>query len=235
LRSGVGFMNEFSRRAFVGASAVGAAALWLPRVARAQAPRCEPSGAQAFLPSHLTVDCASRQNFRTFRTYSKYLGLTGVVSMAVVAGQFGTYSAGNLLLFPWLKPAGQKLAAQQREKFSVVVPVGATVYISSSPIPDATLPLDAYFCSCVLQVPWTSFIGFEVDVPYSSLLPSEVWFTNVGRLADGDGVGINWTSSNLNASWFNGSTWILPTTVCNGTAWRKLIIAALDQASAGAC
>jgi len=54
-------------------------------------------------------------------------------------------------------------------------------------------------------------------------------------LIDGKGVGIAWTSSNLNAPWFGGSQWIPNSDPCNGNAWRALIIDGLNQASVGLC
>ena len=61
------------------------------------------------------------------------------------------------------------------------------------------------------------------------------WFTNVPKLADGKGVGIDWTSSNLNNPWFGGSRTIPSKDICNGAAWRKLIVDGLMQASTGLC
>src|ERR1043166_4221228 len=115
-----------------------------------------------------------------------------------------------------------------------VVPANATQVVNSSPIPNAHLPLDEYFLRYTLGAPWTSFIGFRVDTPFSRLEAKFDWFTNV-KLADGKSVGIEWTSSNLNMPWFGGSHWIPPTDACSGKAWRGLIVAGLQQASAQAC
>ena len=87
----------------------------------------------------------------------------------------------------------------------------------------------------VLQAPWTSFIGFQLDKSYSKYEARLAWFTNVDKLADGKGVGIDWTSANLNNPWFGGSHWIPNTDACNGKAWREIIIAGLQQASVPAC
>ena len=149
-------MNEFSRRGFVGMSAAGLSALCVPRSVLA-ATQCVTGPLPGFLPSQLTVDCASRRNFQLFRQYTDYLGLTGVVSMTTVRGALGTYAAGNLFLFPWLKPKG--LALQGRA-WPAVVPTGSTAFTSASPVPGSNLPQDEYFCRIVLQAPWTYFLGF---------------------------------------------------------------------------
>jgi hypothetical protein len=57
----------------------------------------------------------------------------------------------------------------------------------------------------------------------------------VAALADGKGVGIAWTSSNLNHSWFGGSRFIPKEDDCGGATWRKLIIDGLQQASGALC
>jgi hypothetical protein len=225
-------MNHPSRRDFVGLSIAGLSALSLPQSATAatEAPtRCVTGPLPDFLPSRLTVDSASRQNFQAFRRYSDYLGLAGVVSMTFVRGNVGTYPAGNLFLYPWLKPKGQAV----REPWPAAVPTDATQFFSSSPIPGATLPLDEYFCRVVLQAPLTSFIGFQVDQPLSAADGNPTWFTNVDKLADGKSAGIDWTSANLNEPWFGGSRWIPNTDTCRGKAWRQVIIDGVNQASVG--
>jgi hypothetical protein len=65
--------------------------------------------------------------------------------------------------------------------------------------------------------------------------PADTWFSNLDKLADGEGVGIDWTSSNLNHPWFGGSPAIPNTAACNGQAWRQLIANALYQVSSAAC
>jgi hypothetical protein len=227
-------MNQFSRRAFVSAGVAGAAMLCAPRLAGAAAAQCSAKGLRPFLPERLTVDCASRQNFKTFRTSSDFLGLAGVVSMTFVSGRFGSYPAGNLFLFPWLKPAGQALAKKQGKQWPTVVPANTTHYTSGAPIPDSTLPVDEYFCRYVLRAPGTSFIGFGVDVPFSKAQGRLDWFANAD-LADGAAVGIDWNSPNLNGPWFDGEGWIPDDQTCNGATWRRLIVDALHQASAGVC
>src|SRR5262249_9949688 len=169
------------------------------------------------------------RNFRTFRQYSDYLGLAGVVSMTTVRGKYGSYQAGNLFLFPWLKPKGQGRV------LPAVLPTNATAFVNASTIPDGTLPVDEYFCRYTLQAPWNAFIGFQLDRPFSAAAGQLAWFSNIGKLADGVGVGIDWTSSNLNNSWFGGSYCIPNTDDCNGNAWRNLIVAGLNQAAVGAC
>jgi hypothetical protein len=221
-------MTDYNRRTFFAMSVGGAAAFALPS-SLAAAAQCVTGPLPAFLPTSLTVDCASKRNFRTFRQYPAYVGLAGVVSMSFVRGSNGSYPAGNLFLFPWIKPKGQG------RTFAAVVPTNATSYINASAIPDATLPLDEYFCRYRLQAPLTSFIGFQVDGLFNAADSQRAWFSNVDKLADGSGIGIDWTSCNLNTPWFAGSNWIPNTNDCSGSAWRKLIISGLSQASVGAC
>jgi len=218
---------EFSRRAFVGASAGALSTLCLPSSVLAAA-QCVSGQLPGFQPTALSVDCASRRNYQTFRRNSNFVGLAGAVSMTFVQGSQGSYPAGNLFLFPWIKHKGKG------KDFAACVPVNATHFVRTGAIPNATLPLDEYFCRLVLQAPWTSFIGFQVDVPYGELDAKWDWFTNA-ELPDHENVGIDWTSSNLNAPWFGGSNWIPKTEACGGAAWRKLIIAGLEHASVGVC
>lgn len=221
-------MSSVGRRTFLGLS-VGAVSLMRhPLAAIAQTPACVPGGMAQFLPARLNVDCASKRNFQLFRQNSGAVGLAGIVSMSFVRGAYGSYNAGSLMVFPWLKPkaTGRALAA--------VLPVNATQFMPSSPIPDGTLPVDDFLCHYRLRVPPAMFIGFQVDVPYSPLEGRFDWFTNT-RLADGKGVGIDWTSSNLNDPWFGGSRFIPAKDTCNGPAWRKLIVDGLTQAASGVC
>jgi hypothetical protein len=221
-------MTEFDRRTFVGLSVGGVSALALPAPLHAAA-QCVTGALPGFQPTMLTVDCASKRNFQLFRKASDYVGLAGVVSMSFVRGSQGSYTAGNLFLFPWLKPKGQG------RNLSASMPLNATQYVGATPIPNATLPLDEYFLRFVLRAPWTSFIGFQVDAPYSATDARNDWCSNVDKLADGAGVGIDWTSHNLNGPWFGGSHWIPGDDTCGGKAWRSLVVAGLAQASSPAC
>jgi hypothetical protein len=222
-------MSGIGRRAFLGMSIGAVSMLRHPVSAVAQTPACVPGGMAPFLPVRLNVDCASRKNFQLFRKNTDDVGLAGVVSMSFARGKYGSYDAGSMIVFPWLKPKGQNRAA-----LPAVMPVNSLQFMSSSPIPDGTLPVDEYFCKFRLQVPTATFIGFQVDVPYSQLEGRFDWFTNV-KLADGKGVGIDWTSSNLNHPWFGGSRFIPNKDTCNGPAWRKLIVDGLMQASTALC
>jgi hypothetical protein len=220
-------MSGVDRRAFLGMSVAAVSMLRHPLSAAAQTPACVPGGMAQFLPVRLNVDCASRQNFQLFRKYPNDLGLAGVVSMSFVRGKLGNYDAGSMMVFPWSKPKGQS-------RTGAVLPLNNTQLMSSAPIPDATLPLDDYFCNYRLQAPVATFIGFQVDAPYSPLEARFDWFSNA-KLADGKSVGIDWTSSNLNHPWFGGSRFIPNKDTCNGSAWRKLIVDGLMQASTGLC
>jgi hypothetical protein len=219
---------EYNRRTFVGGSVAGLTVLAMPTGLQAAA-QCVTGSLPAFQPTMLTVDCASKRNFQLFRKAPDYVGLAGVVSMSFVRGSQGSYSAGNLFLFPWVKPKGQG------RNLPASTPLNATQYVSATPIPNATLPLDEYFLRYVLRAPWTSFIGFQVDAPYSATDARNDWCSNVDKLADGQGVGIDWTSNNLNGAWFGGSHWIPGNDTCGGKAWRDLVVAGLAQASAPAC
>ncbi len=226
-------MANFSRRAFLGVSLGGAAAVHqtTPALAAAQ---CVTGSLPRFLPTRLSVDCASRMNFRLFRKNPAYLGLAGVVSMTFVRGGQGSYNAGNLFLFPWLKPKG----AARGIAWPSVVPVDATQYVQAGPIPNENLPVDEYFCRIVLQAPWSNFIGFALEASAAQKAnspPQPAWATRLDKLADGAPVGIDWTSSNLNRAWFGGSSWIPKDETCNGAAWRKVIVDGLNQASVAAC
>lgn len=224
-------MAGLSRRGFVAKSMAGIAVASLP-APFAKAAQCVSGALPGFLPNSLTVDCASTRNFRLFRQSPNYVGLAGAVSMSFVRGKYGSYPAGNLFLFPWLKPKAQKLTSQT---WPAYVAVNGTQVVSSSPTPNTYLPLDEYFCRYVLQAPWQSFIGFEVNKPYTGDNARRDWFSNVDKLADGAGIGIDWTSHNLNGPWFGGSNWIPKDATCSGNAWRQLIIAGLDRASTGTC
>jgi hypothetical protein len=221
-------MIAVDRRAFVGMSAGSLSALCLPQSVHAAA-QCVTGALPGFLPSMLSVDCASKHNFHTFRQNPKLVGLAGAVSMTFVKGSQGSYPAGNLFLFPWIKPAGQG------RTFSAVMPVNQVQSMTAEAIPNSLLPLDEYFCTFILKAPTGSFIGFQLDTPYGADDARRDWFTNVDKLADGKGVGIDWTSHNLNNPWFGGSHWIPNSDTCSGQAWRALIVAGLRQASVAAC
>jgi hypothetical protein len=224
-------MSGLSRRKFVVMSVSGASALCFAPATLATAEQCVSSGLADFLPNSLTVDCASRRNFQAFRQNPDYLGLVGVVNMSFVRGGLAAYQAGNLFLFPWLKPKGQALG----RTWPAVLPANAMLCVNSAPIPNTNLPLDEYYCRILLKAPWTNFIGFQLDQPYGAEDTRFAWFTNVDKLADGQGLGICWCGGNLNTAWFAGSSWIPNSNTCNGNAWRQLIITALNQASVGAC
>jgi hypothetical protein len=225
-------MNRYNRRVFLGMSA-GALAVTMPDRGALAAIQCVTGSYPGFLPTRLSVDCASKQNFRLFRQNADYMGLAGAVSMTFVRGKLGSYDAGNLFLFPWLKPKG--LAFGAAKAWNAVMPTNATTVRAAAPIPGSNLPQDEYFCNVVLQAPSSMFIGFAADVPFSSLEAKLGLYSNVDKLADGKPLGIDWASSNLNNPWFGGSRAIPDTEDCNGAAWRKLIIDGLNQASASAC
>src|ERR1700709_1231582 len=104
-------MSGFDRRAFLGMSVGAVSMLRHPLSAAAQPAACVPGGTAQFLPVRLNVDCASRRNFQLFRKNTADVGLAGVVSMSFVRGRYGSYDAGSMMVFPWLKPKGKNLAA----------------------------------------------------------------------------------------------------------------------------
>ena len=222
--------DHFSRRAFIGASLVAVGTL-RHSVSAIAAPQCVTGALPGFLPNRLTVDCASRMNFRLFRQNPADLGLAGVVSMTFVRGDQGSYGAGNLFLFPWLKSK----ARARKIVWPSVAPADATRFFQASPMPNNYLPVGEYFCRSVLKAPVSNFIGFELDVPFGQGRAKLPWVTNVNKLADGKPLGINWTSSNINRPWFGGNSCIPNSDTCNGNAWRKVIVDGLNQASVGAC
>jgi hypothetical protein len=224
-------LTVVDRRHFVRLSAAGLSTIALPSVLRAQTPQCVTGPLPSFLPTVLSVDCASKRNFQLFRRAPDQIGLAGLVNMTFVRGgtRGSSYAAGNLFLFPWLKPAGQGM------NVSASSPLNATQYVNAVPIPDWTLPLDEYFLDFVIKAPLNAFIGFRVDNPFSAFEATLDWFTNVNALADGQGVGIDWTSHNLNNPWFGGSRYIPVDDTCQGQAWRNLVVAGLMQASTAAC
>src|SRR5258707_8308816 len=118
-------MTAFGRRAFLGMSVGAVSMLRHPLSAAAQTPACVPGGMAQFLPQRLNVDCASGQNFQLFRKNTADLGLAGVVSMSFVRGKLGSYNAGSMMVFPWLKPKGQNRAA-----LPAVVPVSSVKFMS---------------------------------------------------------------------------------------------------------
>src|SRR5262249_16880113 len=147
-------------------------------------------------------------------------------------GKWGSYPAGSLFLFPWLKPKGQLLTGKV---WPAVVPGADTQLLNSAPIPNGALPVDDAFLRFKLQAPVDAFIGLQAGTSLPAWEGKWAWYTNVDKLCDGKPVGITWTSANLNQPWFGGSRWIPNTDVCNGKAWRTVIIAALNQASMRAC
>jgi len=224
-------MSSLDRRAFL--ASAGALSLGsLPGVVAAQSV-CVTSGLPQFLPNRLTVDCATRRNFSIWRKNASYMGLAGCVSMNYVKGRYGEYPAGNLFLFPWLNKNGQAVGAGKN--WQTVMPLDLTRVTAAAPIPNWQLPLDEYFCRYRIEAQIKTFIGFRVDAPFNLQDSRRPWFTNVTKLADGKGVGIAWTSSNLNGPWFAGSRWIPNSDDCKGSAWRKLIIDGINQASQSAC
>ncbi len=189
--------------------------------------RCAPAN----LPSRLAVDCSVGRNVRLFLKSESLFGLTGVVSMTAVHSELGNHAGGSLFLYPWLKTqaTGAALVAQLSQ-YQAFLPGP----IPANPLPNFGAPLDEEFCTYGLQAPAQHFIGFAVDVPRTAQDLHLPWYSMVDRVA-GQTVGVDWSSSNLNGPWFGGSHAIPASDECNGLNWRNLIVAALRQAAIMAC
>jgi hypothetical protein len=217
-------MSTIDRRALLGASIGGLAVLG--NKAALAALQC----ATVNVPSRLTVDCSVARNLQLFLERENLFGLTGLVSMATFNGDLGSYVAGSMFVYPWLKSKnqGRDLAAEMRHYQAFLPgPIGA------NPLPNMGVPLDEQFCIYGLQAPPQDFIGFSIDVPRMAhaKLP---WYSVV----DGVGkrtVGVDWASDNLNGRWFGGSRAIPGGSDCNGQQWRSLIVDGLRRAATMAC
>jgi len=115
-----------------------------------------------------------------------------------------------------------------------VLPVNSTQFMSSEPS-ECDLRSTNISATIACRRRPQCFIGFQVDVPYSKVEGRFDWFTNVPSLPTARVVGIDWTSSNLNQSWFGGSRFIPNKDTCYGAAWRKLIVDGLMRASTLSC
>ena len=209
-------MSSLDRRAFLRGSATTLAMSQVPGIAFAQT--CVTSGLQ---PSRRTASpsIAPRGAILPFGAGTHVQGLAGVVSMSFVRGKYGEFPAGNLFLFPWLNKKGQALGAAK--DWQTVMPRSLTAMMTAKPIPNWRMPLDEYFLRYRLEAPWASFIGFRVDAPFNLQDSRRPWFTNVEKLADGKGVGVAWTSSNLNGPWFAGSRYIPKTDTATATSGAR--------------
>ena len=212
-------MSDLSRRSFI-ATSVGALSLLHDPLRALACSELEGAG----LASRLNIAQSTRRNLRTFVESKGALGLAGLVSMTAVTGELGSYDANALFLFPWVKAhAPAPLPA-------AYLPVGNEEVAAATPFTPAGIALDEHFCRFVLKAPPENFIGFVVDTPVPAYLARHPWFTNVDDLAAGKGVGIHWTSGNLNPPWFAGSTWIPPETGY-GAYWRNRIVDGLREAA----
>ena len=138
-------MGKLSRRAFLGAPLAAAETLRQSIPAFA-APQCVTGSYPGFLPNRLSVDCASRQNFRLFRQ-SQISRSDRCGEHDVCARQVRELSGRKSLPFPWLKPKGRSLPARRR----IAQPHQRDTLDAARPIPDATLPADEYFCRLTLR------------------------------------------------------------------------------------
>jgi len=174
-------------------------------------------------PVSSQIRLASALNLRSFLRNRDTLGLSAVMAMQPVDGELGSYPAGSLLLFPFKRHASSPdqpafLPGSQR----------ASPLITAVPMMTRGLAPDEFFCHYVLKAPWQSFISCEFGAPIAREIGLAPWHGNVA-IGD-DIVGVRWTSSNLNDSWFLGSRWIPETDL--GKAWRARIIDGVRRAAA---
>lgn len=223
-------MNIVNRRTFIGGS--GALVLAGQTSWAAAAATCKT----AFVPVSLSVDCASKRNYGEFRRYPERIALVGVVSVQYFKGKYGEYPGANLFLYPVLKPpprpsspTAPRLAPPPPPP--AVLPTGRSTWTDASPLPVGHS--EESFLG-LLGTPSSNFIGFSINLPFDPSRARTPRFTN-GKLPDGTEIGINWTVSNLNRSWFAGSPIIPHTDQCNGEKWRKAIIGGLKQVASQSC
>ena len=225
-------MGYLSRRSFLSASAAGAATMLHSSGALAATTVCISGMLPRFLPNSLTVTCGSRQNFALFLQNTKYMGLSGIISMTTVTAGGASYEAGSLFLLPWLKSPGKPAT----QAWVASRPTATTaVAMSISPIPNDAVPVNEYLSRVVLEMPAQAFIGFSVDAPLPRASAKWQWVSNVDALVGQSGVSINWSSATLNPPWFGGSRWIPGDDTCDGKTWRGLIVDGLKRASVAAC
>ena len=212
-------MRGLSRRTFFGVSVGGLSTLHGAGTALAALP------IEVFnSPARANVAYASALNLGLFLQNTNALGLSGLLSMRPVEGDFGSYASGALFLFPFQLSAMSPDLPAFLPGHSAAHPPIATIAMTPG-----GLPPDEYFCNYVLKAPSRSFISFSVGVPFAHGAQKRFWHTNVDNIG-GRSVGIGWTSSNLNHPWFAGSRWIPHRD--EGKYWRARIIEGLRQAAA---
>ena len=226
-------MIAIGRRAFLGGS--GALALagkpsWAWAVEARQCP-------SSYVPAHLTVNCAARRNYRTFRDESARVHLAGLVSLVNFTGHYGQYTAGTLFLFPVLRPKNQQpkpVPGHRLPEITGFIPQNATVSTTRPPLDPGMNEESLLGLLGPKGNVGSQFLGFRVDVPAKDGRSKLSRFTE-GRLPDGKSIRIEWTVSNLNRPWFNGSPTIPNDNTCGGASWRKVIIEGLKQATSETC
>jgi hypothetical protein len=170
----------------------------------------------------LRISLANALNFRLFAQNRSTLGLTAVMAMRPVDGSLGSYPSRSLFLFPFNRDA-----TSARELSYLPGPDAASALVETAAMTTLGLPPDEYFCHYVLNVPWQSFISCTLDAPVARDIGTWPWHNNVE--IGGTTIGIRWTSSNLNHSWFAGSRWIPESD--DGQAWRARIIDGVRRAA----
>jgi hypothetical protein len=211
-------METRSRRAFLATSAGCICAIHGASAALADL-QVSPAGT----PVSLRISRANALNFRLFAQNRGTLGLTAVMAMRPVDGKLGSYPASSLFLFPFNRDA-----TSARQLAHLPGPDAASPLIKTAPMTTLGLPPDEFFCHYVLKAPWQSFISCTLDAPVAREIGAWPWHDNVE--IGGTTVGIRWTSSNLNHSWFEGSRWIPESD--DGQVWRARIIDGVRRAAA---
>ena len=180
----------------------------------------------ANLSSSARIDLANALNFELFVRSKNTLGLTAVMAMRPVQGEFGNYPAASLFLFPFMRGA-----SSADEPAFLPGASAASPLIETAPMTTLGLAPDEFFCHYVLKAPWQSFIGCALDAPIAREIGVAPWHSN--EAIGDETIGIRWTSSNLNDRWFDGSRWIPESD--DGNAWRARIIQGVRRAAAMTC
>jgi hypothetical protein len=209
-------MGEPNRRTFLSISAAGLCTLVCDGTVLA------PLRPDEALSSGARRELANALNLRLFLANKDAFGLAGVISMRPTESELGRYPATALFLFPFKHNASTADAPAFLPGSAAASPLLETVAM-----PASGLCPDEYFCHFVLKAPWHDFIGFTVGAAIGHGMDKWPWHSNVA--IGNDTVGFRWTSSNLNHSWFKGSSWISDDE--NGKAWRARIIAGVRWAA----
>ncbi len=201
-------MNGLDRRAFLGASIAGLAALGGPGAAVAAI------SDSVFAGDRAAFDLAAARNLAAFLPRTDTVGLVGLLGVRTVAG----HPRRGLFLFPFTSSAFSADVA-------AFLPGDGGLPVRTAAMTPGGLPPDEYLCNYVLGVPRENFISFSLGKPLVNGAQNHPWQGNL--VLRGTSVGIGWTSSNLNHPWFAGSRWIPERG--EGARWRAHVIEELRR------